>query len=80
MPPSPTSIFAPTFFPLFTLLAKTRFKPSPLIRFPRFGQSKTPSFGQLSTPLDVDDTPERLRGKNRVKVSAVLSRPQRQSA
>ena len=57
---------------------RTRFKPSLLSRFPRFRQSKTPSFGQLSTPLDVDDTPERLRGQNRSKTRAVLSRSRRQ--
>jgi len=51
-----------------------------MIRFPRFRQSKTASFGQLSTPSNAADTPEQLRGKNRLKVSAVLSRPQRQNA
>ena len=60
--------------------ARTRFKPSLLIRFPLFRQSKTAFSGQLSTPLDVDDTAERLKGKNRVKVSAVQSRPQRPDA
>lgn len=53
--------------------ARTRFKPSLVIRFPRFGHSKTASFGQLSTPLDVDDTDEQVRGTKRSKVSAVLA-------
>ena len=61
-------------------LARTRFKPSRLIRFPHFGQAKTAVFWQFSTPLDVDDTPERLGGKKRSETAAVLSRPQWQSA
>ena len=66
--------------PYHARLARTRFKPSLLIRFPRFGQAKTASLAPPATPLIIDDTPERLRGKNRLKVSAVLSRPQRQDA
>lgn len=76
--PSPTpSLPQPS---LLARLARTRFKPSLLIRFPRFEESKTPSFAPSATPLDVDDTAERLKGKNRVKVSAVQSRPQRPDA
>ena len=51
-----------------------------MIRFPRFRQSKTPFFGQLSTPLNTADNGERSEGKNRSKTGAVLSRPQRQNA
>jgi hypothetical protein len=61
-------------------LARTRFKPSLLQRFPRFRQSKTPFFGQLSTPLIIDDTGELMNAQNRSKAGAVLSRPQRQNA
>ena len=54
-----------------TRLARTRFKPSPMIRFPRFDHPKTPIFDPLSTPPIIDDTPEQLRGKNRLKTRAV---------
>lgn len=53
------------------LLARTRFKLSRFALPPRFGQSKTASFGHLSTPLDTADNPERMRGKNQSKSSAV---------
>ncbi len=43
-------------------------------------ESQTPSFSQLSTPLDVDDTLEPLGGKNWSETGAATSRPQRQSA
>ena len=55
-------------------LARTRFKPSPMIRFPRFRHSKAALFEALSTPLDTADTGERLNGQNRTKSSGVLSR------
>ena len=61
-------------------LAKTRFTPSPLIRFPRFRYSKTLSFGQLSTPMDTADTVEQMRAQNRPKSSAATSRSRRSDA
>ena len=53
------------------LLARTRFKASPLNRFSSFGRSKMALSGAFSTPLDVDDTDEQFRGENRSKTSAV---------
>ena len=67
-------------WPPFARLSRTRFKPSRFASTQRFRQSKTAFSGQLSTPLDVDDTGEPVNLEIRSKTSAATSRSRRQNA